>query len=112
MLDLLLLRAEQAQEKLLQHAECLPGELELRRIKLSDEFIEMLMDVILCIARDDGEATLVTRRADIAHFGELFASVIWHLSSKAAMKQHILEHLYCARCWQHLRERSKNEPYN
>lgn len=112
MLDLLLLRAEQAHGLLLQSADAIPSELELRRIKLTDEFIEMLMDAILCIARDDGPATLTLRRADIAHFGELFASVMWHLGSKAAMKQHMLEHLYCARCWQHLRERSKNEPYN
>lgn len=112
MLDLLLLRAEQANDLLLASAEAIPSELELRRVKLSDSFIDMLMDVILCIARDDGKDTLVARRADIAHFGELFASVMWHLNSKHEALQHRLEHLYCKRCWQHLRERSRNAPYN
>ena len=98
MLDLLLTRAEQAYHIVIQRAEAIPSDLELRRIKLSDHFVEMMLEAICSIAKHDGEHVLTSRKSDIAEFGELFASVLWQLDSQHEQMQHQLEHFYCSRC--------------
>ena len=108
MLDLLLDRAYQAHDLVLRTAEAVPNELELRRIKLSDEYCELMYEVLLAIAAEDGQHVLNDRKEEIAEFGELFASVLWQMASQHEQMQRHLHQLLCAKCRANLR-RSKYE---
>lgn len=79
MLDLLLLRAQQAAAKLYQRATVMPNAYELQRLKHSDRFVNLMLDAIVWIAQDEGKSTLVDRKYDIVAFGDLLAFVLWQL---------------------------------
>ena len=104
MLDLLLDRAHEAHDVVMQSADAIPSELELMRIRLSDEFLEMMLEVVLAVAAYDGHSTLSARKDDLVVFRDLFAEIMWQINSQHQMLQHHLHQLLCAKCRENLRK--------
>lgn len=82
MLDLLLLRAQQAGAKLYERATVLPNAYELAQLKRSEHFCELMLEAIYWIADEDGRSVLTERRQDVVVFGELLAFVLWELQQR------------------------------
>lgn len=98
MLDLLLDRAYVAHDLVMASAEALPSALELTRVRLSEEFCDLMYEVLLSIAASDGKAALTSRKSEIEEFAELFAEVLWQINSQHEQMQYHLHQLLCAKC--------------
>jgi hypothetical protein len=82
MLDLLLLRAQQASRKLYERATVLPNAYELGRLKRTEQFYNLMLEAIYAVADSDGRNVLSERRQDVIKFGELLAFVLWQLGQR------------------------------
>lgn len=108
MLDRLLDRAYQAHDLVMQSADAIPSSFELTRVRLSEEFCDLMYEALLYIAAEDGKHALAERKDEIEEFAELFANVLWQLNSQHEQMQRHLHQLLCAKCRANLR-RSKYE---
>jgi hypothetical protein len=82
MLDLLLIRAQQAARTLYAKATAMPNPYELQRLKRGDQFCDLMLDAIAHIDTHDGRRSLTSRRDDIVQFGELLAFTLWQLEHR------------------------------